>query len=715
MIQSAVSWMVYWNYPEQFRRGYFVGNEIEIMKKIYNIGILAHVDAGKTTLTERILACGGMIRSAGSVDTGTTQTDYLEVERRRGISVKTACAEVDFGDSLIRIVDTPGHVDFVAEVARALQVLDGAVLVISGVEGVQAHTKTIFRALQKLKIPTLIVVNKIDRVGFDENQVCHQIRQQLSENVVVLQKVSNSGTEQCGVHSINDNDWEDLDSMELMEEAFDVLANLDEEMEMMYLEEKFPSCAQLLDKVKQYSHLAMIYPLVFASGKHEVGVQELIHFMLSYLPSSDCLTTDKLCGVVFQITHDKIMGKAAHIRLFGGSLSSRDEVPILGQERDKWEKITQIRQIQGGKLNDTGNMKAGDIMAVYGLSNCKVGDLICEGSLEKALKDRNGLPEDIEKSQVLPLKLKQRLRENVMGVQPLMMVQVKPSSDDKEMALSEALTQLSQEDPFLHYERNPMTRQMYLQVMGLVQIEILEEMLQTRFGLEVIFSKPTVIYKETPGHKAIGREVYTMPKPCWAIVDLQVEPLPSGSGIVFESVIKEKELPYRYQNHVRQSLMDTLQQGIYGWEVVDAKFTLVGGQHHHIHTHPLDFFVATPVAALRALTASESVLLEPYVRVYLSADEQWMGKVLGQIIGMRGEFDSPVIENGQFVIEAVLPLKNSLDYPITFRSMTSGKGTYTMELDSYRPCEEEVRETLPRRGVDPLDRAKWILACRSAY
>lgn len=206
-----------------------------------------------------------------------------------------------------------------------------------------------------------------------------------------------------------------------------------------------------------------------------------------------------------------------------------------------------------------------------------------------------------------------------------------------------------------------------------------------------------------------------MPKPCWAIVDLQIEPLPSGSGIVFESAIKEKQLPYRYQNHVKASLMETFQQGIYGWEVVDAKVTLIGGEHHHVHTHPLDFFVATPVAALRALTASESVLLEPYVRVKLSANEDLMGKVLGQVIGMRGEFESPSIEAGIFTMEAVLPLRDSMDYPVTFRSMTSGRGTYTMEFDSYRPCEKGFLETLPRRGVDPLDRAKWILACRSAY
>lgn len=206
-----------------------------------------------------------------------------------------------------------------------------------------------------------------------------------------------------------------------------------------------------------------------------------------------------------------------------------------------------------------------------------------------------------------------------------------------------------------------------------------------------------------------------MPKPCWAVVELKVEPLPAGSGIVFESLLKEKELPYRYQNHIRQSLMDTVSQGIYGWEVTDAKFTLVGGQSHHVHTHPLDFFVATPVAVLRALTESESMLMEPYVKISLSAAEQFMGKVMGHIVNMRGEFEAPIIEDGMFFLEAVVPLRDSMEYPVTFRSLTSGQGSYSMELDSYRPCEKGFLETLPRRGVNPLDHAKWILSCRSAY
>lgn len=669
----------------------------EKTKKHICAGLLAHVDAGKTTITKQLLLLGGNIRSAGSVDQGTAQTDWMDVERRRGISVKNACAEVPYKDSVIQIVDTPGHVDFAAEVARSLQALDGAVLVISGAEGVQAHTRTIFQALERMKIPTIFAVNKVDRAGFDMDALTYQIGKRLTDRFICLQKVENPACEDCRIVPENDlDDRKDSAAEQIAGDIFEKLAEVDEELGELYLEERKPDRTLLLKKLREYSGTGEIYPVVFLNAKQGKGVRQLADAILEYLPDGFENDSGVLQGIVFQVSHDPVMGKAAHIRLFGGKLTSRDFVPIAGQQPEEWEKATQIRKIQGGRFLDTGEMKAGEIAAVYGLSKCRAGDVIGkEGD-----GDLPGLD---------------RKRENLLKIEPLLMVQVVPKDMQKETELSAALTQLSDEDPFLFYERNPLTGQMYLRVMGMVQIEILEELLQSSFGLETSFLPPSVIYKEKPAHEAVGKDVYTMPKPCWAVVELKVEPLPAGSGIVFESLLKEKELPYRYQNHIRQSLMDTVSQGIYGWEVTDAKFTLVGGQSHHVHTHPLDFFVATPVAVLRALTESESMLMEPYVKISLSAAEQFMGKVMGHIVNMRGEFEAPIIEDGMFFLEAVVPLRDSMEYPVTFRSLTSGQGSYSMELDSYRPCEKGFLETLPRRGVNPLDHAKWILSCRSAY
>lgn len=659
--------------------------ESKKIKKHICVGLLAHVDAGKTSLTEQLLLLGGSIRTAGSVDSGTTQTDWLEVERRRGISVKTACVEFTFQGNTISLVDTPGHVDFAGEVSRSLQVLDGAVLVVSAAEGVQAHTRTIFRALVKMGIPTLIVVNKVDRPGVDIDKLKAQLAGQLSGSCVWLEEIEAPGSEACRILQGKESEER------IWGAVFEQLANLDEELEEQYLAEEQPDRGTLQKKLQRYTRSGQAYPVVFTSAKEGMGIRQLAEAIVAYLPDASARSTKELFGIVFQVTHDPVMGKAAHIRLFGGSLTSRDLAPVAGQEPEKWEKVTQIRRIQGGRFLDVGHMEGGEVAAVYGLSRCKAGDVIGGDGVELD-GYRSG-----------------------MDLQPLLMIQVKPADAQKETELAAALTELSEEDPLLHYERNTLTGQMYLRVMGKVQIEILEELLQTRFGLEIICLPPTVVYKETPGHMAVGREVYTMPKPCWAVVALQIEPLPPGSGIEFVSAIKEKVLPYRYQNHVRASLMDTFQQGIYGWEVTDARVTLIDGEHHHVHTHPLDFFVATPVAALRALQESDAILLEPYVKLWLSAGEELMGKVLGQILAMRGEFDSPVIEEGIFSLEATVPLRDSMDYPVTFRSLTSGRGSYVMEFDSYRPCEKGFMETFPRKGVDPLDRAKWILSCRSAY
>ena len=649
------------------------------MEEIRNIGLLAHVDAGKTTLTEQLLAAAGAIRRAGNVDAGTSQTDWREVEKRRGISVKAACARLAHGGGIINLIDTPGHVDFAGEVERSLAALDGAVLVLSAVEGVQAQTVLLWEALRALRIPALVVINKLDRAGSDAAGVLEQAGRELDGlRPLLLHRAQEEGTDGCTVLPRT------LEEPAFREELLLAAAESDPEMEEKFLAEEPIGEAALWEAVQAAARRGGLTPVLLASAKLGQGIEALLDGIVRFLPPAGRDTDAPLSGVVFALDHDPVMGKGAYVRLFGGQLRNREDAPLCGQEEA--EKVTQIRRVSGPHFADTGALAAGDIGVLYGLSSARTGDV-----LGKAARGRSA-----------------RLAV------PLLQVQAFPEKEEELPALMEALGELTEEDPLLDSAWNPEKRELYLHITGKIQLEILGETLRERYGLAVLFSAPSIIYKETPAKAGEGFESYTMPKPCWAVVRLAMEPLPRGSGVTVESAVKEGELPRRYQNHVLTSVRETLRQGLYGWEVTDAKVTLIGGQHHHVHTHPLDFFVATPIAVLRALTDCGSTLLEPLVRVRMSGPEEALGRVLGDVLAMRGSFDSPVIRFGGFTLDAVLPVRDSLDYPAAFRSLTSGKGAYSSRFCGYRECPLELGAVTPRRGVDPLDRAKWILYARSA-
>lgn len=640
--------------------------------KNLNLGILAHVDAGKTTITEQLLFLSGAIRSAGRVDSGTAQTDWLEVEKRRGISVRASETTFQWSDLQVNLIDTPGHVDFAGEVERCLAVLDGAVLVVSAAEGVQAQTRIIWKALRAMEIPTLIFLNKIDRAGTDPGKVIAQIRKELSPLVFPVHEAVNAG-EDNAAPALRDD---------LAEAALSACAEFEPEAEEAFFEEAEVSPEQLERWIKTGVHTGKIFPLLMGSAKNSVGVRELMEAAAKLLPPAENETDAPLSGIIYRVSHDPVMGKGAHLRLFAGQIRNRDAVPLASGE----QKVSQIRRILGAKSADLGALTAGEIGVVYGLSDAKIGDVI-------------GVP---------PKRHTERLAV------PLLTVQAFAESDELQPKLAEALRELTDEDPLLDLEWIREKRELHLKVTGVIQLEVLTELIADRFGMKVHFSPPSVIYKETLSGTGMGKAVYLAPKPCWAIVELRAEPLPAGSGIEFRSEVDGGTLTWRYQNHVEQALPDSLKQGLFGWEVIDARFTLTDGNSHHFHTHPLDFFVATPMAVMDALENAGTTLLEPMVKVTLSADEGLLGRVVGDILAMRGSFGTPEIGGGIFTMEAVLPVASSLDYPVDFRSMSGGKGTYISEFAGYQPCPPELGATMERRGVDPRDRERWILHKRGA-
>jgi len=636
--------------------------------KLRNIGIFAHVDAGKTTLSEQMLLHAGAIRQAGSVDRGTAHTDRLPVEQRRGISVKATCVSMNWKGTAINLIDTPGHADFSAEIERSLWALDGAVLVVSAVEGVQPQTELLYAALEEQGIPCILFINKMDREGADFGRVLGEIRRRLTAAAVSP---------------------EDTDSL------LDCLSELDDSVMEMYLADGEVSREVLEASLAQQTKKGLVHPVLCGSALRDEGVCELLDVIVSCLPEPACTDPESpLCAVVFACEQNRILGRGAWVRLFGGSLENREALtlpgrrdPVTGELSSVQKKITQIKGVDG---EDCGRLQAGGIGIVYGLGDIPVGQV---------LGDARGLPRNVSPGTVR---------------RPLMTVQVIPDKPEEAVSLREACMQLSSEDPLLSAEYSHANGELRLQVMGKIQLEILQELLETRFGLSAAFSRPSIIYKETIAKAAIGFAPYTMPKPCWAILKFLIEPAPRGSGVTYESRVEKRKIFERYQHQVEQGLPIALAQGRLGWEVTDVKITLIDGSHHTIHTHPLDFIVATPWGIQDGLEHGGSILLEPILRIRFLVPQECVGRVMSDVAQMRGEVIDTQSDEDRASLNAFVPAAECMEYPETLAAFTGGRGSMAIRLDGYRDCPLNLGKTAPRRGVDPLDTSKYILAARSA-
>lgn len=662
----------------------------------HNIGILAHVDSGKTTLTEQLLFLTGAIRNAGSVDSGTTATDSLDIEKQRGISVRTATATARWKDVTFNIIDTPGHVDFAGEVERALSALDYAVVIVSAVEGVRAHTENILKSLDAAGLPRIIFINKADRAGSDVKKVISELEGISSQTHIILSEIENEGEENCFVHIADDKLF--------CLRATETLADISDEAAELFLDDKLLTKEKADEIIRKEISDCRLTPVVSGSAKYAVGIRELADTLIAYMPDSSRRATEDLCGIIFKIEHDKASGKISYVRLFGGEIANRDEVELFSAEKQTVissdavepetkkpikEKVSQIKSFCGAKSTDSGIVRGGDVAAICGLPSAKNGFFI-------------GKP---------------NYREEPKLVNPFLRVRVTPSDADPEKipALAAALNELSDEEPYIDAKWENGQKEITISTTGKIQLEVLSNLLKERYNLSAEFSPPTVIYKETPSSSGYGLARYTMPKPCWAVVEFYIEPMPRGYGVSYHGRIPNNQCFYRYQSHIRTSFDSCIEQGLYGWEVTDFKCTLVGGEHHTIHTHPLDFFVCTPMAFMNGLSQIGSTILEPLLKIRVTAPENFSGKLFSEIVKMGGEYDSPVIRSGMVTIEAIVPVATSMGFPERLATLTSGKAVLAQSFHGYRECKDGLEHINPRRGVNPLDRSKWILWARGAY
>jgi len=652
-------------------------------KRIINIGLVAHVDAGKTTLTENMLFKAGAIRSKGSVDEGSTITDSLEIERKRGISVKATAASFIWKNTQINLIDTPGHVDFTAEVERSLSILEGAILVVSAVEGVQAHTYSIFEALKSMNIPTLIVVNKLDRQGADYFNVLEELTVELGAKIFPLNYVYNEGLKNVNISDV----WSNVDELsDIKNLGLENLAELDEQILEMYLDGEELSWNAISNAVIENVQKNNLVPVLATIAKNDIGTAALLNAITKFFPSAASPLNAENSALVYKIEHDKTLGRIAHIKLFAGSLTGRNIISNTTQGTE--DKIAQLRKLYSNKLESIAELFAGDVGVISGLPNVQAGDIL-------------GNPAFVPKATIIQ--------------HPIITVQVIAKKPEQYAQLADALMILNAEDPTLSFKWYKGEQELHLKLMGNIQMEILQSLIASRFGIDSDFMDPTVIYKETPSAKAEGYAKYTMPKPCWAIVKFIIEPGQPGSGITYKSEVSVDKIDRKYQNEVEGVVSKALEQGHKGWEVTDVIITLIDGEDHEMHSRPGDFILATPMGIMDGLQNAGTTLLEPLYSFEIKASEELLGQIASDLTTMRATFANPNFEGDKFILKGIVPVATSIDYSIKLSSITGGKGKIKLSYGGYQKCSDELGKVREYKGVNPLDRSQWILQKRGAF
>lgn len=651
--------------------------------KNVTIGILAHVDAGKTTITEQLLHKSGATKNLGSVDKGSAITDGLLMEKNRGISIKTSAVNFTFNNINFQLVDTPGHIDFTAEVDRSLSILDAVILVISAKEGVQAHTLNIWESIKERKLPVLVFFNKIDRDGVDIESVFKEFQKDLNTKLFAINIPEISNQEE--IKLIDFKGANQLNDTTIFDHSLENLAEVDDIFFEEYLEGNTSDLNNILLKAKHKISNKQITPALFGSAKLELGIDKLLESLV-FLSESKNTNPTSSYAKVFKVEFDDKKGRLAYIRIFNSKL--KNKAFIKCQRLHKDIKINQIFKPHLGNLLQINELNEGEIGII------STSDIILAGDI---------LGDEIINDSYTTIS------------KPILGVEVIAKQEKDYQKLGEALEILNIEDPVLDFKWFKEEKEFHIKILGPIQTEVLQENLLLRWNIEADFKQPKVIYKETPSKTAQGYVRYWMPKPCWAIMTFLIEPAPLGSGITFNSEVRTSDISNKYLNEVKRAIPLSLKQGIYGYEVTDLNITLIEGSEHQVHSNPGDFLLATPMGIMRGLENAGTDLLEPMYYFEIKANQDLLGPVSSDINQMFGTIESTEFENDSFILKGKVSVAEAIDYGIKFNATTSGKGRLKLSLNGYQKTTLSDDKIRGFKGVSPLDESQWILHMRGAY
>jgi ribosomal protection tetracycline resistance protein len=654
-----------------------------------NLGILAHVDAGKTTLTERLLYAAGVIDRPGSVDQGSTQTDTLALERQRGITIRSAVVSFPIDDVTVNLIDTPGHPDFIAEVERVLSVLDGAVLVVSAVEGVQPQTRVLMRTLRRLGIPTLVFVNKIDRAGAADERVLRAIADKLDLAVIPMGSVGGLGTRGAEVTPSTAAD------AGFTSRLVELVAGHDDRLLAAWVDDETAvSHRRLRAGLAAQTRRARVHPVFFGSAVTGAGVASLTAGIRELLPAAEGDAAGPVSGAVFKIERGPAGEKVAYVRLFSGTVRVRDRLR-LGRDGEGGEgKVTAIGVFEHGSAAvRRPSIAAGQIGKLWGLDEVRVGDQV-------------GVPRTTGPGHHFD--------------PPTLETVVVPCRPADKGALHVALAQLAEQDPLIDLRQDDLRQEVYVSLYGEIQKEVIGATLVADFGLEVGFRETATICVERPlGGGAAVERLHKAPNPFLATVGLRVEPAAAGSGVRFRVEAELGSMPLAFFAAVEDTVRETLRQGLYGWEVTDCTVAMTHSGYlakHGLGHQPFnksisstgeDFRKLTPLVLMDALRQAGTVVCEPIHRLRLEVPDDTLGAVLPVLARLDAVPGTPVPRGSSYLLEGEVPAARMHELQQQLSALTRGEGVLETAFDRYQPVRGPF-PTRPRTDHDPLDRKAYL-------